>query len=393
MNKTLLGIAMCAATPFASAAGQADNVSESQAAQQIRRAGTQASAAGPADYFSGRVRVDPLFPATGEINASGAYVTFEPGACSAWHTHPAGQRLVVIAGVGLTQEWGKPVQEIRPGDVIVCPPGVKHWHGAAPTSAMTHLAVTGVVEGKSVQWLEKVTDYPNNAQSPASPQATSAEHAVSEVLSAKQQAIPLIAASMATSNMPMLNAALNNGLDAGLTVSEAKEILVQLYAYTGFPRSLNALGELMKVVDARKQRGIQDDPGHEPGRVIPTGDELIAVGKVNQTRISGAPVQGPLFDFAPVINRYLQAHLFGDIFERDNLDWQSRELATVAALAATPGVEPQLRSHMAASMRVGLSAAQLRQLAQVLADQGDADAAKRAGEALEKHLAKTAGRP
>ncbi|MGH8425623.1 MAG: carboxymuconolactone decarboxylase, partial [Pseudomonas fluorescens] len=108
MNKTLLGIAMCAATPFASAAGQADNVSESQAAQQIRRAGTQVSAAGPADYFSGRVRVDPLFPATGEINASGAYVTFEPGARSAWHTHPAGQRLVVIAGVGLTQAWGKP---------------------------------------------------------------------------------------------------------------------------------------------------------------------------------------------------------------------------------------------------------------------------------------------
>ena len=393
MNKTLLGIAMCAATPFASAAGQADNVSESQAAQQIRRAGTQASAAGPADYFSGRVRVDPLFPATGEINASGAYVTFEPGARSAWHTHPAGQRLVVIAGVGLTQEWGKPVQEIRPGDVIVCPPGVKHWHGAAPTSAMTHLAVTGVVDGKSVQWLEKVTDYPNNAQSPVTPLATPAEHAVSEVLSARQQAIPLIAASMATSNMPKLNAALNKGLDAGLTVSEAKEILVQLYAYTGFPRSLNALGELMKVVDARKQRGIQDDPGREPGRVIPTGAELLVVGKANQTRISGAPVQGPLFDFAPVINQYLQAHLFGDIFERDNLDWQSRELATVAALAATPGVEPQLRSHMAASMRVGLSAAQLRQLAQVLADQGNADAAKRAGEALDEHLAKTAGRP
>ncbi|MGH8332188.1 MAG: carboxymuconolactone decarboxylase family protein, partial [Pseudomonas sp.] len=263
----------------------------------------------------------------------------------------------------------------------------------APASAMTHLAVTGMVDGKSVQWLEKVTDYPNNAQSPATPQATPAEHAVSEVLSARQQAIPLIAASMAISNMPRLNAALNQGLDAGLTVSEAKEILVQLYAYTGFPRSLNALGELMKVVEARKQRGIQDEPGRAPGRVIPTGDELIAVGKVNQTRISGAPVQGPLFDFAPVINQYLQAHLFGDIFERDNLDWQSRELATVAALAATPGVEPQLRSHMAASMRVGLSAAQLRQLVQVLADQGDADAAKRAGEALDKHLAETAGRP
>ncbi|MCO8309439.1 (R)-mandelonitrile lyase [Pseudomonas mandelii] len=385
MKNTLLGIAVCAAAPFASAAG-ADSASESRATQQINRAGTQASAAGPANYFTGRVRVDPLFPATGEINASGAYVTFEPGAHSAWHTHPAGQRLVVISGMGLTQEWGKPVQEIRPGDVIVCPPGVKHWHGAAPTSTMTHLAVTGAVDGKSVQWLEKVTDEQYSAQRPVAPQAMPAAQAASEVLSARQQAIPLIAASMATSNMPRLNAALNQGLDAGLTVSEAKEILVQLYAYSGFPRSLNALGELMKVVEARKQRGIQDAPGREPGRIIPTGDELLAVGKANQTRISGAPVQGPLFDFAPIINQYLQAHLFGDIFERDNLDWQSRELATVAALAATPGVEPQLRSHMAASLRVGLSASQLRQLIQVLHSQGDVDAAKRAGAALDVTL-------
>jgi 4-carboxymuconolactone decarboxylase len=215
----------------------------------------------------------------------------------------------------------------------------------------------------------------------------------SETLSAKQQAIPLIAAFMATSNMPKLNAALNQGLDAGLTVSEAKEILVQLYAYTGFPRSLNALSELMKVEEARKQRGVHDAPGREPSRAIPTGDELIAVGKANQTTISGAPVKGPLFDFAPVINQYLQAHLFGDIFERDNLDWQSRELATVGALAATPGVESQLRSHIAASMRVGLTASQLRQLIQVLAESGDADAAKRAREALDKQLADAAARP
>ncbi|MDV7213138.1 (R)-mandelonitrile lyase [Azotobacter beijerinckii] len=164
MNKTLLGIAVCAATPFAGAAGQPDNASESLAVQQISRAGTQASVAGPADYFTGRVRVDPLFPASSEIKASGAYVTFEPGARSAWHTHPAGQRLVVVSGVGLTQEWGKPVQQIHPGDVIVCPPGVKHWHGAAPTTAMTHLAVTGAVDGKNVEWLEKVTDDQYNAR-------------------------------------------------------------------------------------------------------------------------------------------------------------------------------------------------------------------------------------
>ncbi|GMW05628.1 MAG: hypothetical protein AMXMBFR8_04250 [Nevskiales bacterium] len=211
----------------------------------------------------------------------------------------------------------------------------------------------------------------------------------SETLSARQQAIPLIAASVAASDMQRLNAALNRGLDAGLTVSEAREILVQLYAYTGFPRSLNALGELMKVVDARKARGIQDAPGREPSRAIPTGDALIAAGAANQTIISGAPVQGPLFDFAPIINQYLQAHLFGDIFERDNLDWQSRELATVGALAATPGVESQLRSHIAASLRVGLTAAQLRQLIGLLAEGGDSGAAQRAREALDQHLAQT----
>ncbi|AVX92280.1 carboxymuconolactone decarboxylase [Pseudomonas koreensis] len=206
-------------------------------------------------------------------------------------------------------------------------------------------------------------------------------------LSSQQQAIPLIAAFMATSDMPHLNAALNQGLDAGLTISETREVLVQLYAYVGFPRSLNALNELMTVVQARQQRGIDDAPGREPGRAIPTGDELLAAGTANQTRISGGPVKGPVFEFAPVINRFLQTHLFGDIFERDNLDWQSRELATVGALAATPGVESQLRSHMAASLRVGLSAAQLRQVTEQLKKHGDAQTAERADTALTQALA------
>jgi len=205
-------------------------------------------------------------------------------------------------------------------------------------------------------------------QSTVEPNAVTSTSSASETLSTRQQAIPLIAAAMATSDMPKLNAALNLGLDAGLTVSEAKEILVQLYAYAGFPRSLNALGELLKVVEARKVRGIEDAPGREPGREIPTGEALIAVGTANQTKISGGPVKNAVTDFAPVINQFLQAHLFGDIFERDNLDWQSRELATVGALAATPGVEAQLRSHMGASLRVGLSAAQLRQVVRILAN-------------------------
>jgi quercetin dioxygenase-like cupin family protein len=157
MNKTLWGIAACMAIPFA---GTAEPRST---AQTITRTGTQPPTSGSADHFTGQVRVEPLFPANDAIRASGAYVTFQPGAHSTWHTHPAGQRLVVTSGVGLVQEWGKPMQEIHPGDVVVCPPGVKHWHGAAPTSAMTHLAITGAVDGKSVDWMEKVSDAPYNA--------------------------------------------------------------------------------------------------------------------------------------------------------------------------------------------------------------------------------------
>lgn len=382
MNKSCLWIAVCAAafvTAYATAQhGDANAMSPTQ--QKITRAGTHTPTAGPTENFSGHVRVDPLFAANEEINASSAYVTFEPGARSAWHTHPAGQRLVVTSGVGLTQEWGKPAQEIRPGDVVWCPPGVKHWHGAAPFTSMTHLAITGTAGGKSVTWMEKVSDAQYGAV--ASTATHGHETTATGPLSAKRQTIPLIAAFMATSDLPRLNVALNEGLDAGLTISESREILVQLYAYTGFPRSLNALGELMKVVEARKQRGLRDAPGREPSRAAPIGDALIAVGTANQTKISGAPVRGPVFDFAPVINQFLKAHLFGDILERDNLDWQSRELATVGALAATPGVESQLRSHMAASMRVGLTAAQLRHLAEVLAARVDAGAGKRANEAL-----------
>lgn len=134
-------------------------VASAQAAgQDIVRSGSQKAAAGSSEFFTGQVQVEPVWAVNAHVNASGGKVSFEPGARSAWHTHPAGQRLVVLSGTGLTQEWGKPVQEIHAGDVIWCPPGVKHWHGAAPDSAMSHLAVTGVLDGKNVEWMEKVTD-------------------------------------------------------------------------------------------------------------------------------------------------------------------------------------------------------------------------------------------
>lgn len=213
----------------------------------------------------------------------------------------------------------------------------------------------------------------------------------SEALTPSQQAIIPIAAFAAAGDLSRLNTALNQGLDAGLTVSDAKEILVQLYAYAGFPRSLNALGELMKVVEARKQRGIHDAPGSNPSAAIPKGDALLAAGTANQTRLSGAPVKGPLFAFAPAIDEYLKSHLFGDIFERDNLDWQSRELATVGMLSSLEGAESQLQAHMRISMNVGLTTAHLHQLTQVLADRVSADNARRAREALDRQLTPMSG--
>jgi quercetin dioxygenase-like cupin family protein len=124
----------------------------------IRRSGSQLSIKGPTDWFTGTVRIDPLFPVTPPARAAGNTVTFEPGARTAWHTHPLGQTLIVIAGCGRVQRWGGPVEEIRPGDVVWFSPGEKHWHGAAPTTAMTHIAIQEQLDGKAVAWLEKVTD-------------------------------------------------------------------------------------------------------------------------------------------------------------------------------------------------------------------------------------------
>lgn len=204
-----------------------------------------------------------------------------------------------------------------------------------------------------------------------------------EVLSQQQQrAIVSIAAFAAVGDLSKLNRALHRGLDAGLSIGDCREVLVQLYAYAGFPRSINALTELMKALDERKQRGVRDVEGPAPV-ALPSGNDVLAVGTENQTKLVGAPVKGLLFDFAPALDQYLKAHLFGDIFARDNLDWQSRELATVGALAAMSGVEAQLLAHLRISMNVGLTPLQLGQVPEVLDEQGEGDAARRVKEALE----------
>jgi quercetin dioxygenase-like cupin family protein len=125
---------------------------------EIKRSGSQPSAKGPADWFAGAVRIDSPFKGTDPARIAGAIVTFEPGARTAWHTHPLGQTLIVTAGGGRAQRWGGPVEEIRPGDIIWFSPGEKHWHGAAPTTAMTHIAIQEQLDGKAVDWMEKVSD-------------------------------------------------------------------------------------------------------------------------------------------------------------------------------------------------------------------------------------------
>jgi quercetin dioxygenase-like cupin family protein len=143
-------------------AGARDNAAaqtvQRRMAMEIKRSGSEASRKGPADWFTGTVRIDPLFQARESARVSGGHVTFEPGARTAWHTHPLGQTLIVTSGLGWVQHEGGPVEEVRPGDVVWFPPGEKHWHGASPSTAMTHIAIQESLNGKNVDWLEKVSD-------------------------------------------------------------------------------------------------------------------------------------------------------------------------------------------------------------------------------------------
>ena len=163
-------------------------------------------------------------------------------------------------------------------------------------------------------------------------------------LNAKQEEIVTIAAFTAKGDLEKLKTALNEGLDAGLTVSEIREVLVQMYAYCGFPRSLNGIGTFMSVMEEREKKGVKDELGKEPSP-MPGNKSSIELGTEIQTRLVGRPVTGAIYTFVPAIDQFLKGHLFGDIFGRDNLDFQSREIATISALANMEGVNPQLQSH------------------------------------------------
>jgi alkylhydroperoxidase/carboxymuconolactone decarboxylase family protein YurZ len=192
-----------------------------------------------------------------------------------------------------------------------------------------------------------------------------AQSTIHSGLNAKQQGIVTIAAFTAKGDLERLKTALNEGLEAGLTVNEIKEILVQMYAYCGFPRSLNGINTFMSVMKEREAQGIKDELGREASP-LPAGKSSIELGTEVQTSLIGAPASGAIYTFAPAIDEFLKGHLFGDIFGRDNLDFQSREIATISALASMNGVNNQLRSHLNVGLNVGLNEAQLRSLIVVL---------------------------
>lgn len=186
-----------------------------------------------------------------------------------------------------------------------------------------------------------------------------------QMLSQKQRGIVSIASFTATGNLERLRSALHEGLDTGLTVNEIKEVLVQMYAYAGFPRSLNAINTFMAVLDEREKKGIKDELGPEASP-LPSDKSSIELGTEIQTQLVGAPYKAKFSSFTPAIDQFLKGHLFGDIFGRDNLDFQSREIATISALASMDGVKNQLHSHLKVGFNIGLTQPQMQDLVAVL---------------------------
>jgi 4-carboxymuconolactone decarboxylase len=206
-----------------------------------------------------------------------------------------------------------------------------------------------------------------------------------QTLDSKQQSIVTISAFTAKGKLVQLQKALNDGLDAGLTINEIKEVLVQLYAYTGFPRSLNALNTFLNVLKERKAKGISDQEG-KSSSPLATKKSKLDFGTEMQTKLVGTPVKGEVFQFAPAIDQFLKEHLFGDIFGRDNLDWKTRELATIAALAALGDAGNQLRSHFNVGMYNGLTPPELEHAVDIIESAVDVPAGFEARNILQSIL-------
>ncbi|HLJ45508.1 MAG TPA: carboxymuconolactone decarboxylase family protein [Bryobacteraceae bacterium] len=259
--------------------GATGQTSENQETIRITRGEPRPSRPAPADNFTGSVRIDSSFQAIAPARMAGARVTFEPGARTAWHSHPLGQILIVTSGTGRVQRWGDPVDEIRQGDVVWIPPGQKHWHGAAPNSSMTHVAIVEQLEGKSVEWMEKVSDAQygaalrgQTAGNNTSPQPRPSQGAIGDFapklaeltdkvlygdiwerpeLSKRDRSLVTVAALIALNRPDQLRSHLVKARENGLTQAELIETITHLAFYSGWPNAVSAIAVAREVFEKK----------------------------------------------------------------------------------------------------------------------------------------------
>jgi 4-carboxymuconolactone decarboxylase len=379
-----LFLGMLTATALlASASAEAQSVT-------ITRDGSRAVRSGPAENFTGNVRVEMLFEALDPSHASGGSVSFEPGARTAWHSHPRGQILIVTAGTGRVQRWGDPIEEIRAGDVVRIPAGEKHWHGASPRAAMTHLAITEHRDGTAVQWMEKVSDDQYNgstrsaagqapaeaqtqvqsqsqpASQPQGPAAASGPlqqriapglaRLTDDVLfgdvwrrselSPRDRSLVTITVLIATGKPAQLGGHLGRALTNGVQPTEASGLLAHLAIYCGWPSAVSALEIYEQVYTARKVdtatlRAVTPRlpaPGSHAARAKAVNDELGTI--------------------APKFAQLTNDVVFDDLWRRSDLSLRDRSLVTIAALAGM-GDDDELDVYLRRGLESGLTRDQI----------------------------------
>jgi len=344
----------------------------------ITRGGSRAVRPGPPANFTGDVRVEMLFEAREPSHAGGGSVTFAPGARTAWHSHPRGQILIVTAGIGRAQRWGDAVEEIRAGDVVRIPAGQKHWHGASPTAAMTHIAISEHRDGTTVEWMEQVSDE-QYSQSPATPaqqpQPVSPPQAggrpsgpvqpriapglaslTDDVLfgdvwtrpdlSPRDRSLVTIAVLIATGKPAQLTGHLGRALTNGVRPAEASGVLAHLAIYSGWPSAVSALEVYDQVYTARKV---------DTSALRAIGPRRPALGA------DDARAKRIAEEFGSVAPKFVQLTndvVFDDLWRRADLSVRDRSLVTIAALAAM-GDDDQLDMYLRRAIESGLTRAQL----------------------------------
>ena len=356
------------------------SVSSEAQTLHITRGGSRPARAGPADNFTGGVRVETLFEALDASHASGGSVTFEPGARTAWHSHPRGQILIVTAGAGRVQRWGDSIEEIRPGDVVRIPAGQKHWHGVSPEASMTHIAITEHRDGMTVQWMEQVSDeqygaapsprgqgpqprassQPQGTTGPSGPlqqkiapglAALTDEVLFGDVwrrteLSPRDRSLVTISVLIATGKPAQLAGHLGRALDNGVEPREASGVLAHLAIYSGWPNAVSALDVYEQVYTARKV---------DTTALRDAGPRLSASASDASRRESATD------DVAAVAPKFAQLTsdvVFGDLWRRSDLAVRDRSLVTIVALAAM-GEDDQLGVYLRRGVASGLTRSQI----------------------------------